>query len=178
VLGSRVLRHATAIAVGGALVACSGGAPATDATPTVAASPAATVPPLHPSVDDYPDTTLVIEVDEPIELPVRVARTQAQKSHGLMEVEHLPEGTGMWFPYDEDRTGGFWMKNTLVPLSIAYIDAEDRIVDIQDMDPCEADPCPSYLPAAPYRSALEVPQGWFDDNGVTTGTTIREHTDS
>ena len=61
------------------------------------------------------------------------------------------------------------MKNTLIPLSIAFADAEGTIVSILDMEPCEADPCEIYDPGVPYRSALEVNQGAFDDWGVQVG---------
>jgi uncharacterized protein len=129
------------------------------------------VPPLHPSVDAYPEAWVTITRTHagPIELPVKLADTGARRTHGLMEVPHLPAGTGMLFTFDEDRTGGFWMKNTLVPLDIAFVDRDDRIVTILAMEPCESDPCEVYRPDASYRTAVEVPRGWFAEQGIREG---------
>jgi uncharacterized protein len=135
------------------------------------------VPLLHPQVDDLPESRVNIETTEDAEVvvDVKVAATPAQRQRGLMEVEDLPPGTGMLFLFDEERTGGFWMFNTLVPLDIAYIDADGTIVDILAMDPCgsdDPDDCPTYPPAASYLAALEVPQGWFAWQGVEPGATV------
>jgi uncharacterized protein len=129
------------------------------------------VPPLHPSVDDYPEAWVTISRadGEPIELPVKLADTGERRAHGLMEVPDLPAGTGMLFTFDEDRTGGFWMKDTLVPLDIAFADRDDAIVAILAMEPCESEPCEVYEPDATYRRALEVPQGWFAAQSITEG---------
>jgi uncharacterized protein len=86
-----------------------------------------------------------------------------------MGVEHLPDDAGMLFAFPADHDGGFWMKNTLVPLDIAYAEADGTIVAIEHMVPCEEDPCPTYEPGATYRVALEVPGGWFEDRGVEVG---------
>lgn len=135
----------------------------------------ATVPALHPSVDDWEAGVVEVVPGGGVvhRVAVRVARTSPQRRHGLMEVEALPDGAGMWFVYREDRTGGFWMKNTLVPLDIAYVDADGRIVSIADAVPCRADPCPSYPPTVPYRTVLEVPAGYLDRIGAAVGDTAR-----
>jgi uncharacterized protein len=129
------------------------------------------VPPLHPSVDDYPEAWATITRADggPIELPVKLADTGARRAHGLMEVPDLPAGTGMLFTFDEDRSGGFWMKDTLVPLDIAFVDSDGEVVAILAMEPCETDPCEVYEPDAIYRTALEVPQGWFAAHGIAVG---------
>jgi len=62
----------------------------------------------------------------------------------------------------------FWMKNTLIPLSIAYMDSEGRIVDIQDMEPRYDEP-PHYVSAEPAQYALEVNKGFLDEHGVKVG---------
>jgi uncharacterized membrane protein (UPF0127 family) len=159
--------------------------PAPTPSPTVVASPTpavvdhgARVPPLHPSVDGYDETRLELVANDGTvhRLPVKVARTRAEQLHGLMEVETLPDGTGMWFVFDEPRTGGFWMYETLVPLSIAYIDGDGRIVDLLDMEPCPPEDgrdCPDYPPDAAYLTTLEVPQGWFDRVGIVEGDLVR-----
>lgn len=139
-------------------------------TPTGTPAPAPTVPPLHPSVDDYPEAA--VELGDDVAIAVKLADTADRREHGLMEVEELPPGTGMLFVFDGERTGGFWMKNTLVPLDIAYANTDGEIVSILAMDPCAADPCEVYDPGAAYQVALEVPQGWFDETGVTVGDTL------
>lgn len=131
----------------------------------------ATVPPLHPSVDAYPEA-LVDLADGQVTLAVKLADTPERREHGLMEVEDLPAGTGMLFVFEGERTGGFWMKNTLVPLDIAYADADGEIVSILSMEPCAADPCAVYDPGTAYQLALEVPQGWFAEVGVDEGDTL------
>jgi uncharacterized protein len=102
-------------------------------------------------------------------IDVEIADTQPARELGLMHRESLGADEGMVFVFDEDVEGGFWMKNTLIPLSIAYYDAEGRIVRIMDMEPCRADPCPVYDPGVPYRGALEVNKGAFARWGVVAG---------
>lgn len=167
------------IAVVLAAAGCSGAAPTAPAVPS---SPAATavavfdgVPPLHPSVDEWEAGAVdVVAADGTVHrVVVRVARTAQQRAHGLMEVPALPDGAGMWFAYDDDRTGGFWMKNTLVPLDIVYVGADDRIVSIADATPCTADPCQVYDPTGPYRNVLEVPGGYLARIGAGVGDIVR-----
>ena len=80
----------------------------------------------------------------------------------------------MVFVWDQDTTGGFWMRDTIVPLSIAWFDAEGAFVSSTDMAPCPDDEpdCPIYEPAGPYRFALEVPQGDLDELGVGPGSRL------
>ncbi|HSK23240.1 MAG TPA: DUF192 domain-containing protein [Egicoccus sp.] len=140
---------------------------------TAAPAPAPSVPPLHPSVDDYPEALVTLTGDDvDLEIAAKLADTPENREHGLMEVEDLPAGTGMLFVFDDERTGGFWMKSTLVPLDIAYADADGEIVSILAMEPCSADPCEVYDPGAAYQRALEVAQGWFDAVGVEVGDTL------
>jgi len=104
-----------------------------------------------------------------IEVRVEIADEPAEHSRGLMFRETLDENEGMLFIYPEERTLAFWMKNTLVPLDIAYADREGRIVDIQQMEPQTIENHPS---AAPAQYALEMNQGWFAANGVRVGDRI------
>ncbi|MDX1659786.1 MAG: DUF192 domain-containing protein [Nitriliruptorales bacterium] len=148
------------------LAACAGG---TDPGPSPTAA-RDVVPPLHPSVDDYGEA--VLEIDG-TQLAVLVADTPEERRHGLMEVPALPDGVGMLFVYAADRTGGFWMKDTLVPLSIAFVAADGTVLEILDMEPCPSgEACPSYRPDSPYRYAVEVPLGWFDDEGIAAGAAV------
>jgi len=90
-----------------------------------------------------------------------LARTAQQRAQGLMGVSDLGDYAGMLFQFEADGTGGFWMKDTVLPLSIAYLDADGALVSTTDMEPCvgRGNDCPSYPPAGPYRAAVEVPQG-------------------
>lgn len=101
--------------------------------------------------------------------PLEVARTPQEHELGLMYRTALAPDSGMVFVYDHQATEGYWMHNTLVPLSIAWIDQNGTIVDIQDMQP-ETDGV--HFPAAPYWYALEVNQGWFLQHGVGVGQQI------
>lgn len=114
---------------------------------------------------------------EPIVLCVLVAESPEQRGRGLMEVTDPELGgyDGMLFTYDEDRTGGFYMLDTVLPLSIAYLDGDGATVDALDMEPCPpaTETCPTYPPSAPYRSALEVPQGGLEPLGLVPGSPAR-----
>jgi uncharacterized protein len=108
-----------------------------------------------------------------VEIAVEVADDDGERQRGLMNRESLPADAGMIFLFEEDSSGGFWMKNTLIPLSIAFADAGGTILRILDMEPCEADPCEIYDPGVFYRSALEVNKGAFDRLGVEEGDRLR-----
>jgi uncharacterized membrane protein (UPF0127 family) len=117
---------------------------------------------------------LVIDTGEgDVEVPVEVADSRGERQVGLMNRESLPEDSGMVFLFPEPTTGGFWMKNTLIPLSIAFYGRDGTIVRILDMDPCRADPCPIYEPGVAYTAALEVNQGAFARWGVSEGDVVR-----
>ena len=108
---------------------------------------------------------------------VEVARTQEQRTMGLMERTSLSDSAGMLFLYDRDEpaTSGFWMFRTRIPLDIAFMDSTGQIVAIRQMAPCTAtlmSGCPSYEPGAPYRAALEVNQGVFARHGIAIGTLV------
>jgi len=105
-------------------------------------------------------------------LRVEIARTDAQRQRGLMHRRSLAAKSGMVFVYGSPSSGGFWMKNTLIPLVIAFYDVRGRIVRILRMQPCEEDPCPIYSPNASYRGALEVNAGSFRRWDVRRGDRI------
>ena len=85
----------------------------------------------------------------------------------------LPPDAGMVFLEDGPTDASFWMKDTLIPLSIAFWGSDERIVDLQDMEPCRADPCPLYRSTAPYVGAVEANRGFFEAHGVTLGDLVR-----
>lgn len=84
----------------------------------------------------------------------------------------LTPDAGMVFVFDEKTDEPFWMKDTLIPLSIAFWGDDGRVTDILDMQPCDADPCPTYTPRTPYTRALEMNLGWFDRQGIRIGDPV------
>ena len=116
----------------------------------------------------------MIETDAgDIVVHVEIADTAAQRERGLMGRERLSADSGMVFVFPQETTSAFWMKDTLIPLSIAFYDEVGRIVRILDMRPCRHDPCPLYDPDASYRGALEVNFGSFRQWGVQVGDRLR-----
>ncbi|MCX5910226.1 MAG: DUF192 domain-containing protein [Deltaproteobacteria bacterium] len=100
---------------------------------------------------------------------MEVVQTEEQKARGLMFRESLGEDEGMLFVYGREEFLSFWMKNTRIPLSIAFMDAKGRIVDIQEMEPFSLE---THRSAYPAVYALEVNQGWFQRNGVQVGDRV------
>ncbi len=108
---------------------------------------------------------------------VEVARTIPERSRGLMERDHLDEDAGMLFLYRESQSprNGFWMYRTRIPLDIAFIGENERIAAIFTMWPCgSANPaeCPVTYPGVPYRAALEVNAGLFEQLGIAEGDCV------
>jgi uncharacterized membrane protein (UPF0127 family) len=108
---------------------------------------------------------------ESVEVRVEIADEPDEQAKGLMARTALGEDRGMLFVFPSEEERSFWMKDTLIPLSIAYMDAEGRIVDIQDMKALDDDP-PHYVSAKPARYALEVNKGFFDERGVKVGNRV------
>ena len=104
------------------------------------------------------------------EIRVEVAKTPEQRTVGLMERDHLGRDEGMFFIFETEDFHSFWMKNTRIPLSIAFIDKEGRIVRITDMKPLTLDFHP---PPKRILYALEMNQGWFSAHGIKVGDTVR-----
>jgi uncharacterized protein len=107
------------------------------------------------------------------ELAVEIADTDALREHGLMGVTDLPPDQGMAFVWDSPTDTTFWMKDTLIPLSIAFVDDQGDVIAVREMTPCEADPCATYTPDAPYTTAIEANAGWFEDHHVGPGDRMR-----
>ncbi|MDQ3896947.1 MAG: DUF192 domain-containing protein [Actinomycetota bacterium] len=102
-----------------------------------------------------------------------LAETAAQQERGLMNRTDVGGYDGMLFRFPSDTTSTFWMKDTPLPLSIAFFDATGRFVSTADMAPCIHQPsCPTYSAAGPYRYALEVPQGALPRLGIGEGTRL------
>ena len=119
--------------------------------------------------------------DEPIALPQRVlhagnrpfsvavAATPQQRQHGLMGYTHLGDDEGMLFVFGSKSGYCFWMKDTLIPLSIAFLDDDGSIVNIEDMLPQTP---VTHCPKAAVRYALEMNQGWFRNKDIRPGMRI------
>jgi uncharacterized membrane protein (UPF0127 family) len=100
---------------------------------------------------------------------VELAKTETERNTGLMFRTTLEDGKGMYFIFERDEVLSFWMKNTLVPLSIAFISYDGTIIDIRDMHPNDTRPVQS---SRSVRYALEVPQGWFGRTGIKPGVRV------
>jgi uncharacterized membrane protein (UPF0127 family) len=98
-----------------------------------------------------------------------VAQTPEQRSIGLMHRPTMPVNDGMLFVFERPGEQCFWMKNTLLPLSIAFLADDGSIVNIADMKPQSLD---SHCSAKPVRFALEMNQGWFEKRGLKAGAKI------
>ncbi|GMQ84934.1 MAG: DUF192 domain-containing protein [Acidimicrobiia bacterium] len=103
-------------------------------------------------------SSTTISIDDR-ELTVAVADTPQARRQGLMGITDLGELDGMLFVFDSEVRTGFWMKDTLIPLDIAFFDAEGLAVDRLLMVPCTVEECPTYKAAGPYRYAVEAPAG-------------------
>ncbi len=103
-------------------------------------------------------------------LQVELAASPEERSQGLMFREQLAEDAGMLFVFPEDGFQSFWMRNTPIPLSIAFIDSAGRIVNIADMEPFDEQTF--HQSAGMVRYALEVNQGWFAERGIGPGDQV------
>ena len=103
------------------------------------------------------------------QIRAEVARTDLQRQIGLMHRSAMPAGEGMLFIFEQPGVQCFWMLNTLIPLSAAFLDDEGRIVNIEDMKPQTED---SHCSKKPVRFVLEMNQGWFAKKGLSAGSRI------
>jgi uncharacterized membrane protein (UPF0127 family) len=103
-------------------------------------------------------------------IQVEVADTDEKRALGLMFRQNLEENSGMLFIFEKKGIYPFWMKNTGIPLSIAFIDENDVIIDILEMVPNQE--VITYSPTEPFLVALEMNHGWFAENSINKGDTI------
>jgi uncharacterized membrane protein (UPF0127 family) len=111
------------------------------------------------------------------EIEVEIADNDAKRSQGLMNRKTLLENHGMLFTFDSPEVLIFWMKNTLIPLSIGYFDAQKKLVTILEMRPGRADASdaslPRYSSRVPALYALEMPTNWFKKNHIELGAQFK-----
>ena len=171
------------------LTACSGATTTRSTTAPSAPAPASTADPapsatatageprtthgeLQPSEGFARTEVAFVDGPDRVAVPVLVADTRELRTTGLMGRTDLPDDAGMVFVFEEVSQGAFWMKDTLVPLTIAYVGDDGTVQQLTDMDPCTADPCPSYPADEPYRYAVEANQGFYARHGITPGWTL------
>jgi len=90
---------------------------------------------------------------------LEIARSATQRNHGLMFRDRLEERRGMLFIYPRPGNHRIWMKNTLIPLTVVWVDEANRILGVQKLPPCADDPCPSYGVSEPSKYILELSIG-------------------
>jgi len=103
-------------------------------------------------------------------IEAEVAATPQARQIGLMNRKAMAPQHGMVFVFTEDERHCMWMKNTLIPLSVAFLDREGRILNIEDMQPQTEN---NHCAAAPARYALEMNLGWFSAKGIKAGDSLR-----
>lgn len=186
------LRHAAVAVLVAGFVACAGKAGDGPADPTllptgVTQGPVTSAPPDGAAVVErtplpgFADVVVeVTKVDgEVVSWCLLLADTVERRQRGLMTVTDPELGgyDGMLFRFDDPSEGGFWMRNTPLPLSIAYVGDDGRLVSVARMEPCEDSPdCPAYPAAGPYRWAVEVPAavGGIASLGLADGAVLRD----
>lgn len=101
---------------------------------------------------------------------VEVADEKSERIEGLMHRESLDEDKGMIFIYEEEIKPAFWMKNTLIPLDMVFMDEDFKVVDyFVNVPPCEADPCPHYIPNNDAQYIVELNAGEVGKMGLQRG---------
>jgi uncharacterized membrane protein (UPF0127 family) len=116
---------------------------------------------------DLPKATLTLGTNS---LDAQIAADDSSRERGLMSRTNLAENEAMLFVFPRPQPVAFWMKDTPVPLSIAYVGPSGRIFEIHDLKPLDETPVPSASEAVVY--AIEVPQGWFGRRGVMAGSVV------
>jgi uncharacterized protein len=105
---------------------------------------------------------------------LELARTPEEQAQGLMFRESLPPNSGMLFVFDDAGVHAFWMKNTMIPLDMIWMDEAGRVLFVSaDTPPCKADPCPNYGPTVPASRVLEIAGGLAKKEKVSVGSVIR-----
>ena len=118
----------------------------------------------------YAQTMPVVQLNAGMHLVrAEVAADFGTRMRGLMHRASMPQNAGMLFIFDESTQHCMWMKNTLIPLSVAFIDDKGAIINIADMEPHSEQ---SHCATTPARYALEMNRGWFAARGIKPGSRI------
>jgi uncharacterized membrane protein (UPF0127 family) len=158
------------------LAACSEGDGSGTVTPTLAPGQTAVpvtaspVPSLEGTPQSLETTTITFETNgEEVDLEVQIADETHERATGLMWVQSMPEGEGMLFVWPEDHSTGFWMRNTYIPLTVAFAREDGTIIHIENMEPLTDD---LHTPDGEFRYAVEANQGWFEENAIGLGDRV------
>jgi uncharacterized membrane protein (UPF0127 family) len=121
---------------------------------------------------NLPVCTLFIENEDnmKVNLQVEIAKSVREHTYGLMNRDSMSTNAGMLFIFENDTYRNFWMKNTKIPLSIAYVDSSGTIKELYDMKPL--DTSVTYPSKHPVRYAIEVNKGWFKQNKIRVGCKV------
>ena len=117
--------------------------------------------------EKLPRTTLRVGMHR---IDAQIAATDAERATGLMHRPSMPEGEGMLFVFERAGVQCFWMKNTLIPLTAAFIADDGTIVNLANMQPLSED---NHCSTAPVRYVLEMNQGWFAQRHIRAGHSVR-----
>jgi uncharacterized membrane protein (UPF0127 family) len=124
---------------------------------------------LRPAVSEQPENQVELEMGGK-RVTLEVAKTNAQRMLGLMKRRNLPEDHGMIFIYPESDFLRFWMKDTWIPLSIAFVREDGTVLNIDEMRPFVTDS--TYMSLGKCRIAIEMNAGWFEKHGIEKGDRI------
>jgi len=120
-----------------------------------------------------PGTEPACVVPDGSRVQLELALTTKEKKNGLMFRDSLPADRGMLFPFDTDGISWFWMKDTLMPLDIVWLDATGKVVEVRAaVPPCRLDPCPRYTSTQRARAVLLVNAGYARSHGVAPGAQL------
>ncbi|HEY4229278.1 MAG TPA: DUF192 domain-containing protein [Thermoanaerobaculia bacterium] len=159
-----VLAAVTGMLGCGAASKASGPAPST--TPAAASTPASASTSARTSGPR-------VRMPSGAEYSLELALTPEDQAQGLMFRESLPERHGMLFVFTETAPHHFWMKNTMIPLDMIWLDASGKVLFVSaDTPPCKTDPCPTYGPDGPAQSVLEIAGGKAKAEGAAAGTKL------
>lgn len=121
-----------------------------------------------------PYTGSLITLPDGYAVRIEAAADDPTRAQGLMYRDRVPAGTGMLFLFPQSGDYPFWMKNTLVPLDMIWIDEQKRVVHVEsNVPPCKADPCPNYPPHSQAKYVLELGAGEAGKHRVANGSTLK-----
>ena len=135
---------------------------------------AASRPTPPPTPSPAPESGPRVVMPSGADYSAELAKTPEEQAQGLMFRESLPPRHGMLFLFPEPGVHKFWMKNTMIPLDMIWLDREGRVVFVSaDTPPCKADPCPSYGPDTPAVTVLEIAGGMAVKEAVKAGSLLK-----
>ncbi len=122
---------------------------------------------IYPAAIEFDRGSLIINGDQ---YSIEIAKTSSQRQQGLMFRENLSIRKGMLFIYPQPGNHRIWMKNTLIPLSVIWLDDNETVIEVKILPPCKFDPCPSYGVSKPAKYIIELSS---EVMGVKSGDSIK-----